>query len=268
MQKSSNLSRTPRQDPVKSGGMAPVPVESPPRFTTTRGGRNPTMKDLMGAIVSLESKMENMEGRILARVSDDMRVLATEVESRVVAQCQSHTADAIRTYHNDVTAKLQSKLDRLTAGQEAEEAKLTAVLHGVPECMDRKSVDSMLRRIDNTFNSLRMFTNPTTKKTTAILSFGSMSSRNEYVTKFRAEDRFLNDGDMKHHVTLVSGKTKLQRERNAAIRSKLDELKASANHDQKWDIDWMKRVISLNGKVVYKQQKFPTEIVEIRKRSQ
>ena len=266
---SKNMSRTPRQDPNKPTGKAPPAMfDSPPRLLPTRGAKQqPSMSDVMTAISSLTTRIDTMEASLAERVRCDMKSIMNEVEERVVAKCENHTVEAIKSYHTEVTSKLEAKLNRLVQDKESEEAKLSAVLHGVPESANRRSVDSMLKKIDSTYRSLRLFTNPKTSKTTGILVFANTDQRDSFVTKFRSEERMLVDGGMKHIVNLVSGKTKMQRERNMVLRAKRDELEKCGSSTEKWTIDWVKRSILLNGKIRFKQERTSTDVVEVRGRN-
>lgn len=260
---SKNISRTPRADPSKPTGKPPVEMfESPPRLST-RGQKQPSMSDVMKAISTLTSRIDTMEHRLSEQVRSDISSLMAGVEDRVVARCEATASEAIQSYHTEVTSKLEAKLNRLVEEKESDEAKLTAILHGVPETTERKTVDALLKKVDNNFRSFRLFTNPKTSKTTGVLSFGTTQLRDNFVTKFRSQERTIVDGGMNHVLSLVSGKTKLQRERNSAIRSKMDDLVKMASPDQSWSVDWMKRSILLNGKVKYRQQRSSAEIVEV-----
>ena len=68
--------------------------------------------------------------------------------------------------------------------------KLTAVLHGLSPSTERGIIEQLLKRIDDTYSSLRVFTNKA-GVSTGILSFESMLARNAFVDKFRFSERAL-----------------------------------------------------------------------------
>ena len=231
----------------------------------------PSMSDLLNAISSMRvefsSKIDTLENRILEKVSSDLKSTVSAMESRLIAQCHEQTQQSLTSYHDEVTAKLTAKVNRLVQEKEEEKAKLTAVLHGIPAAVSRDDISKMLKSVNGLYESLRVFT-PPSGKTTGILVFSSNEAREAYVTDFKTSDRYLASGNMSHKVTISAGKSKLQRDRNAALRAKHESISQGALPGERWSIDWVRRSILRNGKSVYKQRRLSTDIVEIPDKTQ
>ena len=222
-------------------------------------GLSEKLDDIQSSLTPLQNEIQQVKSDI-----HDMRSAMGDMESRISGQCKSNTADAIREYHDEVTSKLSAQLDRFVQEREEDKAKLTAVLYGVPNAADRPSLTSMLKSVNDSYRSYRIFTTKA-GKTMGILSFGSMSDRNAYVNKFRESERSLKVCDTKHTVSISNGKSKLQRERNASLRSMHERLVKAAAKGQKFEINWIPRTISLNGTAIMKQERLSPEVVDLRK---
>ena len=213
-----------------------------------------SLRDEMG------TRMDALEQRVLSKVSTEL----SHMEQRVFDRCQESTIQSIDKYHDEVTAKLSAKLDRLVHEKEEDMAKLTAIIHGIPSVSDRSQVEKALKSVKVAFRSLRVFTSKA-GNTMGILSFPTVKIRDEYISAFRSSERTLDDGEMKHTLGISPGKSKLQRDRNTALREKLDHLSKSCAPGKKYTIDWMKRTIQLNGVPTHKQHRLSTDITEIAK---
>ena len=197
------------------------------------------------ALEAHESRMSSFDNRISA-LEDSVKVLP-----KIPAE-EGGT---------EMTSKLSQKVERISQQMDEDRARLTAVLHGIPANTDRSIIDRYAKSFEVAFRTLRTYTTKTDSYV-GVLSFSSVEDRDSFIDRFRSKTLDLKVGSSMHKITISPGKTKLQRDRNRALRKRADDLSKLAKPGDHYSINWMTRSIELNGSVVCRQARNSTEVVD------
>ena len=217
----------------------------------------------LSALDVLNAKISDISSQLDAVKSEVQHVRSgfEVMENRVVEKCTKKVNDALATYDKEVTSQLAERVNKISQQMDEDRARLTAVLHGIPSSAHRKAVESWLKGFKVAFRSLRTFTGKN-EKTTGIVSFADPASRDSFLAKAKSEMQPIVVDGQTYKLSVSPGKTKLQRDRNAEMKSRFDQLQKRAGPGQTYTLDWKTRCILLNGNVHLKQLRHAIELSE------
>ena len=235
-----------------------VRSEPPPFYGTPA-----SLEDIRALLSPLQEEVSSLRSELGLLKSELVSTVSSIVEPPVVKHVQSST-----TKLESEVCDIKSRLDKLSLRDEIDRCKLQALAYNVPAGVDRSRFLQFLNEVspDSGISSFRLVADKDRSKgtSTCFISFSSGDSRNRFVSAFKQRVRKFSHGEKEHDITVKNCLPAAWRERNAAFRRKVDEVKLSLPTENHASVDWKARTISIRGKIAFRQKRDSLDFVEIK----
>ena len=222
---------------------------SPPPFATGSIG----LEDFRTLLLPMQAEISSLRSELNGLKSDIVSSISSVVEPLVVQHVQTSTA-----HLDSEISEIRSRLEKLTLREDIERCKLQAVLHNVPAGLDRSDFRSFLDNIlpGTSVSSVRLISDKDRSKgtSTCFATFETTEKRSAFVSEFRKSERSYTQNGSKFVLSAKSCIPTVWRERNNALRKKLDSVKSQPSSSGAV-IDWKNRTICSGGKVLCRQKR-------------